>query len=87
MTFDGLSIITTEVSNTSFRVTPTTIGGVNFFGNSIVYPPSAKAGENCLFGTKAMIPIDGPVREGIGLWVRLPSRSLARCSAMPLSTS
>ena len=48
MVSDGLSIITTEVSNTSFRVTPTTIGGVNFFGNSIVYPPSAKAGENCL---------------------------------------
>ncbi len=67
MVSDGLSIITTEVSNTSFRVTPTTIGGINFFGNSIVYPPNAKAGENCLFGTKAMIPIDGPVREGIGL--------------------
>ncbi len=29
--------------------------------------PASKAGANCLLGTKVMIPIDGPVRENVGL--------------------
>ncbi|MFJ6416402.1 Pls/PosA family non-ribosomal peptide synthetase [Paeniglutamicibacter sp. NPDC091659] len=67
MVSDGLSIITAEVSNTSFRLAPTRIGGNNFFGNDVTYPPAGKTGENCLFGTRAMVPIDGSIREGIGL--------------------
>jgi non-ribosomal peptide synthetase-like protein len=67
MVSDGLSISTADVSNTSFRVVSTRIGGDNFFGNDILYPSAGKTGENCLFGTKTMIPIDGPIREGIGL--------------------
>jgi len=31
------------------------------------YPAAAKVGANCLLGTKVMIPIDGPVRENVGL--------------------
>ena len=36
-------------------------------GNDIHYPPQAKVGRNCLFGTKAMLPVDGPIREDVGL--------------------
>ena len=84
MVSDGLSIITSEVSNTSFRIVPTTIGGKNFFGNAVVYPSAGKTGENCLFGTMTMVPIDGPIREGVGLLGSPPfeiPRSVQRDSA------
>ncbi|MFF5793583.1 Pls/PosA family non-ribosomal peptide synthetase [Paeniglutamicibacter sp. NPDC012692] len=67
MVSDGLSVITSEVSNTSFRIVPTAIGAKNFLGNAITYPPTGKTGENCLFGTMTMVPVDGPIREGVGL--------------------
>ena len=47
----------------------------------ITYPPGARTGDNILLATKAMIPIDGPVREGVGLLGLAPSRFPARCSA------
>jgi non-ribosomal peptide synthetase-like protein len=84
MVSDGLSVITAEVSNTSFRIVPTTIGAKSFMGNAIVYPPAGKTGENCLFGTMTMVPIDGPVREGVGLLGSPPfeiPRSVQRDSA------
>ncbi|MBP0661638.1 hypothetical protein J8J07_22230, partial [Mycobacterium tuberculosis] len=34
---------------------------------NIYYPPDGQTGDNCLLGTKVMIPIDGPVRENVGL--------------------
>jgi non-ribosomal peptide synthetase-like protein len=46
---------------------PTVIGARNFIGNDIVYPADARTGTNCLFATRALIPIAGPVREGVGL--------------------
>ncbi|MFI5549766.1 Pls/PosA family non-ribosomal peptide synthetase [Streptomyces sp. NPDC051738] len=67
MIADGLSVINTEYSATSFRVSRTTIGPRNFLGNNIVYPPRGRTGDNCLLATKAMVPVDGPVREGVGL--------------------
>ena len=33
----------------------------------IRYPAEAKIGANCLIATKALVPIDGPVRENVGL--------------------
>jgi len=33
----------------------------------MVYPAGARTGDNCLLGTKVMVPIDGPMRENIGL--------------------
>src|SRR5213079_2179849 len=36
-------------------------------GNDVNYPPGGRTGDNCLLGTKAMIPLDGKVREGVGL--------------------
>jgi non-ribosomal peptide synthetase-like protein len=67
MVADGLSIINADFSSTSFRVSRATIGPRNFLGNYIVYPPQGRTGDNCLLGTKAMVPLDGEVREGTGL--------------------
>jgi non-ribosomal peptide synthetase-like protein len=64
---DGLSINNADYSSTSFRVSQTTIGAHNFLGNNIAYPSQGKTGDNCLLATKAMVPIDGKVREGVGL--------------------
>ncbi len=67
MISDGLSIINGNFSSTSFAVTRATVGPDSFLGNNILYPSSGKTGENCLYGTKVMVPIDGRTREGIGL--------------------
>ncbi|MFE9926934.1 Pls/PosA family non-ribosomal peptide synthetase [Streptomyces sp. NPDC005774] len=67
MIADGLSIVNADFSSTSFRVSRASIGRHNFLGNNIVYPSGAKTGDNCLLATKVMIPLDGEVREGVGL--------------------
>ena len=64
---DGLSFMNAEFSASSFRVLPVTIGTRNFLGNDIAYPAGGRTGDNCLVATKALIPIAGPVREGVGL--------------------
>ncbi|WP_170309030.1 Pls/PosA family non-ribosomal peptide synthetase [Pseudonocardia hierapolitana] len=64
---DGLSIINADFSSTSFRVSRTSIGAHNFLGNNIAYPSQGRTGDNCLLATKVMVPIDGPIREGVGL--------------------
>ncbi|MER5598964.1 Pls/PosA family non-ribosomal peptide synthetase [Streptomyces sp. NPDC002265] len=67
MVADGLSIVNADFSSTSFRVSRASIGPRNFIGNNIVYPAGGRTGENCLLATKVMVPLDGPVREGVGL--------------------
>jgi non-ribosomal peptide synthetase-like protein len=67
MVSDGLSIMNADYSNNSFRLNHVTIGAGNFFGNDVPYPAAARAGDNILFGTKAMVPVDGPVRHDVGL--------------------
>src|SRR5581483_201203 len=64
---DGLAFVNADFSSTSFKVSPVTIGGRSFFGNYIFYPPQGRVGDNCLLGTKVMVPIDGPVRHDVGL--------------------
>jgi non-ribosomal peptide synthetase-like protein len=64
---DGLSIVNADFSSTSFRVSRVSIGAHNFLGNNIAYPAQGRTGDNCLLATKVMVPIDGPVREGVGL--------------------
>jgi hypothetical protein len=54
-------------ASASFRLSRVSIGAENFLGNMIVYPSQAKTGDNCLLGTKVLVPLDGPVREGVGL--------------------
>ncbi len=67
MVSDGLSISNVDYTSTSFRATRVVIGKRNFLGNHISYPAGSRAGDNCLIATKAMVPVDGPVRTGVGL--------------------
>jgi non-ribosomal peptide synthetase-like protein len=64
---DGLSFMNAEFSSSSFRVMPVAIGTRNFLGNFIAYPAGGRTGDNCLLATKVLVPIAGPVREGVGL--------------------
>ncbi len=67
MIADGSVLLDADYSSTSFRVTPLSIGPHNFLGNFVAYPAGGRAGENCLLATKAMVPLDGPVRANTGL--------------------
>ncbi|MFV6029227.1 Pls/PosA family non-ribosomal peptide synthetase [Streptomyces sp. NPDC056264] len=67
MVADGLSLMNADYSSTSFRLSPTRIGAHNFLGNVITYPTRGRTGDNCLLATKVMVPVDGPVRENVGL--------------------
>ncbi|MFJ8795426.1 Pls/PosA family non-ribosomal peptide synthetase [Streptomyces sp. NPDC102462] len=67
MVADGLSVLNAEYSSTSFRVARASIGSRNFLGNNIAYPAGGRTGENCLLATKVMVPLDGEIREGVGL--------------------
>ncbi|MFI8951530.1 Pls/PosA family non-ribosomal peptide synthetase [Streptomyces sp. NPDC053750] len=67
MVADGLSIINADFSNSSFSLSRASIGAHNFLGNRIAYPSRARTGDNCLLATKVMVPIDGEVREDVGL--------------------
>ncbi|MEV4603459.1 Pls/PosA family non-ribosomal peptide synthetase [Amycolatopsis sp. NPDC049253] len=67
MVADGLSIVNADYSSTSFKVSRAAIGAHNFLGNVIVYPSQGRTGENCLLATKVLVPVDGPVRENVGL--------------------
>jgi non-ribosomal peptide synthetase-like protein len=67
MVSDGLKMINTYSSATSFQLAESKIGDKNFLGNGISYPPNGRTGTNVLFGTKTLVPIDGQVRENIGL--------------------
>ncbi len=67
MVSDGLSMTNAVLSSTSFKLCEVTIGDHNYLGNRVHYPAGGKTGANCLLGTKVMVPIDGPVRENVGL--------------------
>ncbi len=64
---DGLSMISADYSASSFRVSAVSIGANNFLGNQIAYPAQGRTGDDCLLATKVQVPVDGPVREGVGL--------------------
>jgi non-ribosomal peptide synthetase-like protein len=67
MVSDGLSMINADFSSTAFRVAPVVVGPRNFLGNDLAWPVGARTGDNCLIATKAMLPLAGPIREGVGL--------------------
>jgi non-ribosomal peptide synthetase-like protein len=67
MVADGLNMINDEVSSTSFRVSRAAIGPRNFVGNYVNYPSGGRTADNCLLAIKVMVPIDGKIREGVGL--------------------
>ena len=67
MVADGLNMINDEISSSSFRVSQVTIGPHNFLGNYVTYPSGGRTGDNCLLAIKVMIPLDGRIREGVGV--------------------
>src|SRR3989454_10792132 len=67
MVADGLHLVHDEVSSTSFRVSRAAIGPHNFVGNDVTYPAGGRTGDNVLLGTKVLVPLDGKIREGVGL--------------------
>lgn len=67
MISDGVTIVNLEVGSGTFRVAPSRIGENCFVGNTVVFMPQARLGNNYLIGTKTMVPIDGEVRENVGL--------------------
>jgi non-ribosomal peptide synthetase-like protein len=67
MVSDGLSMMNADWSSTSFRVARAEIGERNFVGNNVVFPVGARTGANTLLATKVLVPLDGPVREDVGL--------------------
>jgi non-ribosomal peptide synthetase-like protein len=64
---DGLWLGNLTMSSHAFRLGACRIGERNFLGTSVYVPPGARTGENVLFGSKVMAPIDGLVRENVGL--------------------
>jgi non-ribosomal peptide synthetase-like protein len=67
MVADGLILVNDEVSSSSFRTMPASIGPHSFVGNDVTYPAGGRTGDDCLLATKAMIPLDGEIRTGVGL--------------------
>src|SRR5256712_370404 len=67
MAANGLHLVNDEVSSTSFRVSRVAIGPHNFVGNDVTYPVGGRTGDNVLLGTKVLVPLDGKIREGVGL--------------------
>ena len=78
---DGATLIDAAYSSTSFQVTPLSIGPRNFLGNAVAYPAGGRVGENCIIATKAMVPLDGPVRQNVGL-LGSPSFEIPRSATM-----
>lgn len=67
MVSDGFAMMNMEMSSNGFRLGRVEIGDKNYLGNNIHYPAAGRTGANCLLATKVMIPIDGPLRENVGL--------------------
>lgn len=68
MVADGLNLLNTEASTTSFMVRQINVPPETYFGNTLMYPGyTTSLGKNCLIGTKTAIPVDGKVRENTGL--------------------
>ena len=68
MVSDGLSMINmhdVELARSSSSTRRSASATISATTSTI--RPAARTGDNCLLGTKVMIPIDGPVRENVGL--------------------
>ncbi len=79
MVSDELTIVNEQQSNAYFRLSKAAIGANSFMGNVITYPASAATGDNCLYAIKVLVPVDGPIRENVGL-LGSPSFEIPRAS-------
>jgi non-ribosomal peptide synthetase-like protein len=64
---DALWLGNVTMSSRAYRLGACRIGARNFLGTMVYVPPGARTGDNVLLATKVMAPIDGPVRENVGL--------------------
>jgi non-ribosomal peptide synthetase-like protein len=67
MVSGGLKMMNETMSTTAFKLGMVKVGDHNYLGNYVHIPPESKMGTNVLLATKALTPIDGPVRENTGL--------------------
>jgi non-ribosomal peptide synthetase-like protein len=79
MVSGGLKMVNEIMSSSSFKLGEVKIGVNTFLGNYLRFPVHAAVGENCLIATKALVPIDGPVRENTGL-LGAPSFEIPRAA-------
>jgi non-ribosomal peptide synthetase-like protein len=80
---DSLWLGNLTMSSRAFRLGQCRIGADNFLGTMIYVPPGVRTGDNVMFATKVMAPIDGPVRENVGL-LGSPAFEIPRASARDL---
>ncbi len=64
---DRLRMTNMMVSNSSYKISQISVPANMYLGNALHYPVGARLAENCLIGTKTMIPIDGPLQSNTGL--------------------
>jgi non-ribosomal peptide synthetase-like protein len=64
---DGFTMNNADYTTHGFTVREVKVGARSFIGNGVMYPPGAALGDDVLLATKVMVPIDGPVRSGVGL--------------------
>ncbi|MCK6424300.1 MAG: amino acid adenylation domain-containing protein [Burkholderiaceae bacterium] len=67
MVSDGLIVANTALTAARFRLEAATLGANSFVGNGVLLPAGARVGDDCLLATKVMLPLDGPLRSGVGL--------------------
>ena len=67
MVSDGLSFMNAEYSSTSFRVRRARWATATSSATTSPTRPARRTGDNCLLATKVMVPIDGTVRDDVGL--------------------
>ena len=64
---DGLHFGNTDFTSTGFAVADIHLGARTFVGNSVHLPTNARIGDDMLLATKVAVPVDGPLRRGVGL--------------------
>ncbi|MBV9290169.1 MAG: peptide synthetase, partial [Hyphomicrobiales bacterium] len=86
---DALRLGNLTMSSRAFKLGACRVGARNFLGTMVYIPPGARTGDNVLIATKAMAPVDGPLRENVGLLgspafeiPRVASRDLDRLAAI-----
>ncbi len=83
MVSGGLKLINESMSSTSFKLNTVKVHDNNYLGNYVHIPANSKIGANVLIGTKMLVPIDGPVRENVGL-LGSPSFEIPRAAQRDL---
>lgn len=86
MVSGGLKMINETTSSNAFKLSTVRVGERNYLGNYLHFPANARVGENVLLGTKALTPIDGPLRENTGL-LGSPAFEIPRATARDLEMS